>query len=117
MRRGTLDSPWRHGVAEGKNALRAATENFYRRGAHPVGLLPERQKRRKLDFRRAALNRNHSRMFAQKRPGGGAVSGKKEQAKHTGSLFARAGKAVPVQDGAAALPSKAARCLQVKAAG
>jgi hypothetical protein len=56
-------------------------------------------------------------MFAQKRPGGGVVSGKKKQAKHTGSLFARAGKAVPVQDGAAALPSKAARCLQVKAAG
>ena len=69
------------------------------------------------DFRPAALNRNHSRMFAQKRSGGGAVSGKKKQAKHTGSLFARAGKAVPVQDGAAALPSKAARCLQVKAAG
>ena len=56
-------------------------------------------------------------MLAHKRSGGGAVSGKKKQAKHTGSLFARAGKAVPVQDGAAALPSKAARCLQVKAAG
>ena len=25
-----------------ENALRAATEIFYRRGAHPVGLLPER---------------------------------------------------------------------------
>ena len=69
------------------------------------------------DFRPAALNRNHSRMFAQKRSKSGVVSGKKKQAKHTGSLFARAGKAVPVQDGAAALPSKAARCLQVKAAG
>ena len=56
-------------------------------------------------------------MFAQKRSKSGVVSGKKKQAKHTGSLFARAGKAVPVQDGAAALPSKAARCLQVKAAG
>ena len=69
------------------------------------------------DFRPAALNRNHSRMFAQKRSKSGVVSGKNKQAKHTGSLFARAGKAVPVQDGAAALPSKAARCLQVKAAG
>ena len=52
------------------------------------------------DFRPAALNCNHSRMFAQKRSGGGAVSGKKKQAKHTGSLSARAGKSVPVQDGA-----------------
>ena len=78
------------------------------------GLLPEDCSN---DFRPASLHRTHGAMFAQKRPGGGAVSGKKEQAKHTGSLFARAGKAVPVQDGAAALPSKAARCLQVKAAG
>ena len=39
-------------------------------------------------------------MFAQKRPGGGVVSGKKKQAKHTGSPAARASKAVPVQHGA-----------------
>ena len=69
------------------------------------------------DFRPASLNRTHGGMFAHKRSKGGAVSGKNKQAKHTGSLSARAGKSVPIQDGAAALPSKAARCLQVKAAG
>ena len=39
-------------------------------------------------------------MYAGKRPAYAAVSGKKKQAKHTGSLSARAGKSVPVQDGA-----------------
>ena len=38
-------------------------------------------------------------MFANKRTGGAAASGKNKQAKHTGPAAARAGKSVDVQDG------------------
>ena len=38
-------------------------------------------------------------MFAKKRTGGAAASGKNKQAKHTGPAAARVGKSVDVQDG------------------
>eukprot|EP00964_Phaeocystis_antarctica_P078949 scaffold49130_cov45-Phaeocystis_antarctica.AAC.1 len=38
-------------------------------------------------------------MFANKRTGGAAASGKNKQAKHTGPAAARVGKSVDVQDG------------------
>ena len=38
-------------------------------------------------------------MFAKKRTGGAAASGKNKQAKHTGPAAARASKSVDVQDG------------------
>ena len=47
------------------------------------------------------------RMFANKRTGGAAASGKKKQTKHAGSAAASAGKSVDVQDGAARFLPKA----------
>ena len=45
-------------------------------------------------------------MYAGKRSGGAAVSGKKKQAKQAASAFARAGNSVHQQDGAARFLTK-----------
>ena len=45
-------------------------------------------------------------MYAGKRPGGAAVSGKKKQAKQAGSAFSGAGNSVHEQDGAARFLTK-----------
>ena len=50
-------------------------------------------------------------MFANKRTGGAAASGKNKQAKHTGPAAARAGKSVDVQDGKSRFLQKAPAVL------
>jgi len=50
-------------------------------------------------------------MFAKKRTGGAAASGKNKQAKHTGPAAARASKSVDVQDGKSRFMQKAPAVL------
>ena len=50
-------------------------------------------------------------MFAKKRTGGAAASGKNKQAKHTGPAAARASKSVDVQDGKSRFIQKAPAAL------